>query len=417
MEDRRTESEKINIYNYLTLLVSYRRFIFLNLVGVCLIVLIISFVLPSWYVATTTILPPGGDAISMGLASSVLGSVSGLATSLSLPFMATPSDIIAAILRSRVVGQAVIEKENLLEAFDTKSMERALRELSSHTVVTVTDEGLISLSYEDKDRNRAARVANRFMEETDRINQQSSSSQAKSARIFIEERLAKTQNDLSLAEENLKRFQEENKTILLDEQMKAAIDKAAELKAQMVSSEIKLNVLSKTLSPNHPQIRTLRSEVDEIKRQLEILETGNRDQASSGEKTVMDLPFAQVPALGLKLGRLVREVKIQEAVFELLTQQYEQYKIQETKDTPTIQVLDRAVPPERRAKPKRVILVGISGILSIFSSLVFIFGMEYFRQSKKTNPETIERLEFLLSAWRKDASDLRKKIFFKRKSP
>jgi tyrosine-protein kinase Etk/Wzc len=417
MEDRRAESEKINIYNYLTLLVSYRRFIFLNLVGVCLIVLIISFVLPSWYVATTTILPPGGDAISMGLASSVMGSVSGLATSLSLPFMATPSDIIAAILRSRVVGEAVVQKENLMEVFDTKSMEQALRELSSRTSVTVTNEGLITLSYEDKDRIRAAKVANRFMEETDRINQQTSASQAKSARIFIEERLAKTQKDLSQAEENLKRFQEENKTILLDEQMKAAIDKAAKLKAQMVSSEIKLNVLGKTLAYTHPQIRSLKSEIDEIKRQLEILETGNQDQASSGEKTVMDVPIAQVPALGLKLGRLVREVRIQEAVFELLTQQYEQYKIQETKDTPTIQVLDRAVPPERRAKPKRAFLVGMSGILSLFASLVFIFGLEYFRQSKKTNPEAIERLEILMSAWRKDASDLRKKIFFRRKTP
>jgi tyrosine-protein kinase Etk/Wzc len=417
MEDRRAESEKINIYNYLTLLVSYRRFILLNLVGVCLIVLIISFVLPSWYVATTTILPPGGDAISMGLASSVMGSVSGLATSLSLPFMATPSDIIAAILRSRVVGEAVVQKENLMEVFDTKSMEQALRELSSRTSVTVTNEGLITLSYEDKDRIRAAKVANRFMEETDRINQQTSASQAKSARIFIEERLAKTQKDLSQAEENLKRFQEENKTILLDEQMKAAIDKAAKLKAQMVSSEIKLNVLGKTLAYTHPQIRSLKSEIDEIKRQLEILETGNQDQASSGEKTVMDVPFAQVPALGLKLGRLVREVRIQEAVFELLTQQYEQYKIQETKDTPTIQVLDRAVPPERRAKPKRAFLVGMSGILSLFASLVFIFGLEYFRQSKKTNPEAIERLEILMSAWRKDASDLRKKIFFRRKTP
>lgn len=417
MEDRRTEAEKINIFTYLTLLVSYRRFIFLNFIGVCLIVLIISFALPSWYVATTTILPPGGDAVSMGLASSVMGSVSGLATSLSLPFMATPSDIIAAILRSRVVGQVVIEKENLMEVFDTKSMEQALRELSSHTTVTVTDEGLISLSYEDKDRTRAARVANRFMEETDRINQQTSASQAKSARVFIEERLAKTQKDLSQAEENLKRFQEENKTILLDEQMKAAIDKAAELKAQMVSSEIKLNVLSKTLSSNHPQIRSLKSEIDEIKRQLEILETGNPDQASSGEKTVMNVPFDEVPSLSLKLGRLIREVKVQEAVFELLTQQNEQYKIQETKDTPTVQVLDRAVPPEGRAKPKRAFLLGISGILSLFASLVFIFGMEYFRQSKKTNPETIEKLEVLMSVWRKDASDLRKKIFFRRKTP
>ncbi len=414
MESRELKAEKVNIYAYLTTLVGYRRFIFLNLVGVCLIVAILSLLLPCWYRATTTILPPGGEALGLGAVSSLLGTAPGLATSFSLPFMATPSDIIAAILESRSVGDAVVQKENLMEAYKAKSMEKALKELFSHVLVKVTEAGLISLSYEDKDRIRAAKVANRFVEELDRINQETSASQAKNARIFIEERITQTQKELTRAEENLREFKEENKTILLNDQMKAAIEKAADLKAQLVSSEIDLNVLSKTMSPSHPQIKSLRSRINEIKKQLEILESGNQKDNSEG-KTVLDVPFAEVPALSLKLGRLVREVKIQEGVFELLTQQYEQYKIQETKDTPTIQILDRAIPPERRAKPKRALLVGLSGILSIFASLVFIFGLEYFKRSKKKNPEAIERLESLLGAWRKDVEDLKKKIFFRLK--
>jgi tyrosine-protein kinase Etk/Wzc len=257
-------------------------------------------------------------------------------------------------------------------------------------------------------------VVNSFVQEADRINRQTSSSQAKSARVFIGERLSQTERDLAQAEENLKAFQEENKTILLDDQMKAAIDKAADLKAQMISSEIELNVLSKTLSPSHPQIRSLRSEVDEMKRQLEILESGSPTGNSEG-RTVLDVPFAQVPSLSLKLARLMREVKIQEAVFELLTQQYEQYKIQESKDTPTIQVLDKAVPPETRAKPRRGILVGLAGVLSLFASTVFVFGLEYFRRSKERDPESVRKLEILLGAWRRDADDLRRKLSFRRK--
>ncbi|MCK4403459.1 MAG: hypothetical protein KAW02_00085 [candidate division Zixibacteria bacterium] len=414
MESERTEAEKVNIYTYLIILVNYRRFIFLNLVGVCLIVAIISLLLPRWYRSTTTILPPGGEALGLGAASSLMGTATGLAASFSLPFMATPSDIIAAILESRSVGEAVVQKENLMEVYKAKSMEKALKELFSHVSVKVTEEGLISLSYEDKDRIRAAKVANRFVEELDRINRKTSTSQAKNARMFIEERLAQTQKELTQAEENLREFKEENKTILLDDQMKAAIGKASDLKAQMVSSEIDLNVLSKTLSPSHPQIKSLRSRINEIKKQLEILQLGNQEEDSEG-KTVLDVPFAEVPSLSLKLARLVREVKIQERVFELLTQQYEQYKIQETKDTPTIQILDRAVPPERRAKPKRALLVGLSGILSIFASLVFIFGLEYFKRSKQKNPEAIEKLESLLGAWRKDAEDLKRKISFRHK--
>jgi len=414
MESREFEPEKVTIYTYLTILVGYRRFIFLNLVGVCLIVAVVSLLLPSWYRATTTILPPGGEALGLGMASSLMGTASGLATSFALPFMTTPSDMIAAMLKSRTVGEEVVQKEDLMIAYKTKSMENALRELFSHVLVRVTEEGLISLSYEDRDRIKAAKVANRFVEELDRINRKTSASQAKNARMFIEERLAQTQKELTRAEENLRRFQEDNKTILLDDQMKAVIEKAADLKAQMVSSEIELNVLSKTLSFSHPQIKSLRSTINEIKKQLEILQLGNQDE-NSDERTVLDVPFTQVPSLSLRLARLVREVKIQEGVFELLTQQYEQYKIQETKDTPTIQVLDRAVPPERRAKPKRALLVVFSGILSVFASTVFIFGLEYFKRSKQKNPEAIERLESLLGAWRKDVEDLKKKIPLRRK--
>jgi uncharacterized protein involved in exopolysaccharide biosynthesis len=415
VEDRESQAEKVNIYTYLAILVAYRRFIFLNLVGVCLIVALLSFLLPSWYRATTTILPPGGEAaLGLGAATSLLGAAPGFAASFSLPFMATPSDIVAAILKSRAVGEAVIKKEDLMEAYDTESMENALRELFSRVQIAVTPEGLISLSYEDRDRVRAAEVANRFMEQSDRIGRETSASQAKSARIFIEQRLAQTQEELTRAEEDLRRFQEENKTILLDDQMRASIEKAAELKAQMVSSQIELNVLSKTMSPTHPGIRSLRSKIDETRKQLEILERGKDEEDPEG-KTVLDVPFSEVPSLSLKLARLIREVKIQEGVFELLTQQYEQYKIQETKDTPTLQVLDRAVPPERRARPRRALLVGLSGVLSLFASMVFVFGLEYFKALRQRNPEGFDRFTALLGAWRRDMEDLRKKLSFKQK--
>jgi tyrosine-protein kinase Etk/Wzc len=416
MENGKTESERIDVYTYLTILVGYRRFIFFNLVTVCLIVAVISLFLPSWYSSTTTILPPGGETFGLGMASSFmgLGTASGLATSYSLPFMATPSDVFAVMLKSRAVGEEVVNKEGLRQVYKTESMERTLAELFSHLSVRVTEEGLISLSFEDRNRVRAAKVANRFVQELDRINRETNSSQAKNARIFIEERLTQTQIELTRTEESLRRFQEENKTILLDDQMKAAIEKAADLKAQMISEEIELNVLSKALSPSHPQIKSLRSKIDEMKKQLEILQLGDQKE-NPEEKTVLDVPFTNVPSLSLKLARLIREVKIQEGVFELLTQQYEQYKIQETKDTPTIQVLDKAFPPEKRARPQRALLVVLSGVLSIFASTVFIFGLEYFKRSKQRNPQAVERLESLLGAWRKDVEDLRKKLFFKRK--
>jgi len=414
MENGELESEKVDIYSYLTVLTTYRRFIFLNFLGVGVIVAIISLFLPNWYRATTTILPPERETLSLGATSSLLGAASGLATSLSLPFMATPSDVIAAILKSRTVAEAVVEKENLMQVYKTKSKEAALKELFSRMTVNVASEGIVSLSYEDIDRTRSAKVANRYVAELDRVNRETSTSKAKNARMFIEGRLEETRKDLNQAEENLRKFQEENKTLVLDEQMKMAIEKAADLKAEMVSSEIELNVLSKTMSSSHPQIQSLRSRINEMKRQLGVLQLGNQKENAEG-KTVLDVPFTEVPSLSLQLARLVREVKIQEKVFEVLTQQFEQQKIEESKDTPTIQVLDKAVPPERKIKPKRAILVGVSGMVSLLASTIFVFGLEYFQRSKKRNPKRAEKLETLWGFWRRDVEDLKRKISFKQK--
>ena len=407
------DEEKIDIYSYLTVLIKYRRFIFLNLVAVCIIVAIISLVLPPWYTARTTILPPEKEGSLLSLSSSLLG---GLIPSpeMSLPFMATPSDILATILKSRTVGEKIIEKEDLKKIYKAKTSDDALKELKSHLKIVVGSEGVISLEFEDKDRLRASRVANLFVEELDEINRKTNASQAKSTRVFIEERLAQTQKDLTLTEEDLKSFKEKNKAIALDEQIKSIIQGAADLKAQLVLGEIQLNVLKRNMSDSHPQVQQLRSKINEIKKQLDLLELGN-SKTIKGEGKALDVPFSDVPSLSLELARLTREVKIQEAVFELLTQQYEQAKIQEAKDTPTVQVLDKASPPEKRSKPKRAALVGMAAVASLFLSLIFVFGLEYFKKSKAKNPEEFKKIENLFSALNEDIKDLKKVFFFSRK--
>ncbi|MCJ7578601.1 MAG: Wzz/FepE/Etk N-terminal domain-containing protein, partial [candidate division Zixibacteria bacterium] len=127
------EKEKISLYSYLSVIVGYRRFILLNFLGVCVAVAILSLFLPSWYSANTTILPPQREKLGLGLVSSLAGGISEFGTSMSLPLMVSPSDVIAAILKSRSVALAVIEKEDLMKTYHTKTKEDALRELFSHT--------------------------------------------------------------------------------------------------------------------------------------------------------------------------------------------------------------------------------------------------------------------------------------------
>lgn len=405
------EEERINLYDYLSVLVKYRRFIFFNFILVCFTVALLSLLLPDWYRAKTTLLPPEKGSLGIGIPSSLLGEFSVL-SGMSLPMAVTPSDVFAAILKSRAVVEPVIQKENLFEIYKVYKMEKGLKEFHSHLQVRVESEGLISIEFEDKNRERAARVANLLVEELDRVNQMTSTSKAKNARIFIEERLNQTQAKLKAAEDSLKIFQERNKAIVLDEQMRSSVQTAAELKAQMISAEIEMNVLGKNMSPNHPQIKQLKFRIKEIRRQLEILESGSPD--SSGNM-VLGVPFSQAPALSMELVRLTRELKIQEALFELLTQQYEQYKIEETKDTPTVQVLDKASPPEMKYRPKRAKLVLIAGIAGLFLSLVFSFGLEYVERTKRRRPEDFKKLEEMISVVRKDLAGLKTIITFRKK--
>ena len=311
-----------------------------------------------------------------------------------------------------VIVDSVIQKENLLKVYGVNKMEDGLKEFFSHLQVKVENEGIISIEFEDKNRERAARVANLLVEELDRVNQMTNTSKAKSARIFIEERLNQTQSNLKAAEDSLRSFQERNRAIVLDEQMRALVKGAAELKAQLISSEIEMNVLSKNMSPNHPQIQLLKSKINEIRKQLETLESGS--QSSKGNKA-LGVPLTQAPSLSLELVRLMREVKIQETLFELLTQQYEQYKIEETKDTPTVQILDKASPPEKKAKPKRAMMVLIAGVASLLLSVIFSFGLEYIDKAKKRQPEDFKRVEEMISVVRKDLAGLKNIINFRKK--
>ncbi len=403
---------RINLLEYLMVLVRYRRFIFLNSLAVCLIVGSISLLLPSWYTATTTLLPPEKETPFIGLTASILGGFSG-ASEMSLPLMATPSDIIAAILRSRSVGEKVIEKAGLMEVYRTTSKEQALKELATRIKVKVTEEGMVSLDFEDRDRERAAEVANLFIQEADRISRTASTSRARNTRLFIEKRMERTRKDLTRAEEDLREFQELHKTISLDEQMKTAIQTAADLRAEMVMDEIELNVLSQNLSFSHPQIQRLRSKIFQIRKQLDKLEFGDQESAPD-ENQVLDVPFSEVPKLSLELARLTRDLKIQEAIFELLSQQYEEAKIQEAKDTPTIQVLDRAVPPEKRSRPRRAMMVVMAAVASLFVGTVFVFGLEYLKALQKENPEGFKRIEEAFSALREDLQHI-KGLFLKSK--
>jgi tyrosine-protein kinase Etk/Wzc len=395
-----------NLWDYLAVIIKWRRVIIANFLIVAVIVAVISLFLPPWYEARTTILPPERESGSLGLSAGLLGGLGATflgGGGMALPTFATLSDVYAAILKSRRVAERVVEINNLMELFDTESMTTALETLKSHLSVTVGKEGIITLAYEDKDPVRAAQVTNSFVEQLNTVNQEVNISKAKSTREFIEERLRQTKEDLRTAEENYKQFQEKHRAISLDDQVRAQISYAAQLEGELVMAEIELGVLRKTLSNSHQEVRQQRARIEEIKKQLRILDQGG--QGSNPEAAIgTKIPFSEAPTLGLELARFARELEVQGTVFEMLTQQYEQAKIQENKDTPTVNVLDRAYPPEERVRPARAQLVALAGAISIFITILAVFFVEYLYRVKREKPETWERISGMTASLKGDLS-------------
>lgn len=393
--------KEVGFWEIIAIFIKWRRLLAVSFLAAAVLTLIVSLFLPNWYTSRALLFPPQQETGGMGLSSLLSGGLSGLlsgGSKMSLPTFATPSDIYASVLKSRKVSETVIARHDLIKYYGTKKMEKTIMEFSGHLGVKVEPDGMISLSFEDKDPQKAAAIMISLIDILNKVNSEASASQAGATRRFIEERLDQSKLDLAKAEDDYRDFQLKNKAISLDDQMKAVIGSLAELKGQQALAEIELGVLRRTFLAGHTSILQQEAKIDEIKKQIKILEDGSPDSV----REALSIPVSAAPNLGLELVRLTRELKIQETIFELLTQQYEQAKIQEKKDTPSIQTLDSPSIPEKKSRPKRTILALMAGILSVLMSTVAVFGKEFVDRQKRANTETYQHLEKIQGTLRED---------------
>jgi uncharacterized protein involved in exopolysaccharide biosynthesis len=214
--------------------------------------------------------------------------------------------------------------------------------------------------------------------------------EASRQRLFIAERMSETERELRRAEELLRQFQETNKVVALPEQARGAAETAAQLKGEIMASEVQLEVMRKFATDANPEVIKLNQRIQELKRHLSSMQYGKglvlpaENRHPSEPRAEIHIPFAQVPELGLELTRLMREVKVQETVYTLLTQQLEQAKIAEARDMPTVQALDTAVPADRKSKPKTVLNMAIAGLTSLFMGILLAFFLEYLASVKQS---------------------------------
>jgi uncharacterized protein involved in exopolysaccharide biosynthesis len=341
---------------------------------------------PKYYESTATLIAPkeaAGGALLGGLGGLVSSGMIQQMSGVSLPSFSPNRDLLISVLKSRTVGEAIVAEFKLQERYRATYLEDAIKRLQGLTTIAVSKEGLISVQVEDTDPEIAARMANYYVELLDRLVSRYGSSEAGRQRGFLTEQLAQAKTTLDEAEQAMRRFQERNRAIVLQEQTRGAIEAAARLKGEIIAAEVQLQVMRNFATESNPDIVALRKRIDEMQRYLNEMQYGGNIPAPGArgrDRTDFGVPFAKVPEVGLELARLTREVKVQETLVTLLTQQLEQARLGEAKDIPVVQKLDRAVPAQRHIRPRLSVNLSIAAAVSLSLGIFGAFVREYSRR-------------------------------------
>ncbi|WP_337864978.1 GNVR domain-containing protein [Ignavibacterium sp.] len=337
-----------------TILVNWKRIITITVSSTLILFLIFMFVYPHTYKSTVIILPPEKSSSFMGLSS--LLAQQNMTSLLSPSLSNASSQLYAEILKSRTASMYVINKLGIQKEYGEGDINVAANKLSKDLDIEITKEGLIKVSVEyssryfplmiddlTKVKKKSANLTNTFVEALDNINREKLTSKSKKVRIFLEHQIAQTRTTLDSVESALQDFQKNNKTISLPDQLKASLENAAKLKAEIAQTEIELGLMKFNIKQDDKIYQSLLRKLEQLKQQYENIESGNADYL---------LSFERIPSLGKQLTSLLREVKIQNEIYIFLQQQFYKEKIEENRDLPTVDVLDPAIPPNRPVSPR-----------------------------------------------------------------
>lgn len=330
---------------------------------VSILAVIASLLMPVWYKSTVVILPPSSQ--NSFSASSIIGQL-GFGG-----FLGDAEDVnrFMALLKSRTIMEKIAHKYDLQNIYQAEDMETTLRALEGNMSFEIGEENQLVCSILDKDQERVAEMANYIAQCLDSMNIAFYTGQAGNTRKFIESRVFMTLDSLNTLEKELTDLMRNEKIMSLEDQVSVAISKAADIKAEIMSKEIEFEVARKTISANNAQIQRLQLELNTLKNKYQ-------DEFFSDKGDGLTPNLAAVPELGIKFLRLRRQSEYYIKVLEFLGPQYEQSKIEEAKEIPTLQILDPAVRPEKKEKPRRARMVIVAFLVALGGSIfgAYIYG-------------------------------------------
>lgn len=373
----------------LRLLWSDRRLLFRACIFGALISAGLVLLIPLRYEATTQLMPPDGQAgMGMAMLSALAvrsGSLGGLAGD--MLGVRNSGALFVGILESRTVQDRLIEQFDLRRDYGTPRMEDARNALAARTRVTEDRKsGIISITVTDHDAHRAAALAQAYINALDLLVEHVSTSAARRERLFLEERLRAVKLDLDGAAQKFSEFASKNTAIDIPAQSKAMVEAAATLQGQFIAGESELRGLEAVYTEKNVRVREARARVTELRSQLGKLGGDGTSYAGSKSDSSLYPAIRQLPLLGVTYADLYRKTKIQETVFELLTQQYELAKVQEAKEVPSVKVLDTAVVPTKKSYPPQLLFTAGGTALAFLGACAWILGKQAWNGMDSEDP-------------------------------
>lgn len=359
---------------------------------------LVAFLIPARYESTSRLMPPDNQSGS-GLAAAVTAMSGGMGGSGGLAGMAgdllglkSTSDIFVGILGSRTSQDKLIQQFDLKKLYWDRRMEDAREDLARHTSISVDRKSqIITIAVTDRSPQRATAMAQAYVEELNYLVAELSTSSARRERIFLEGRLQGVSRDLETAEREFSQFASKNTAIDIKEQGKAMVEAAATLQGRLIAAQSEMEGLRQIYADNNVRVRSVKARIDELEHQLEKIGGKNESTSNlSGQQGDSFYPsIRKLPLLGVEFADLYRQTKVQEAVFETLTKEYELAKVQEAKEIPTVKVLDVANIPDKRSYPPRLLIIFVGTVLGLIAAGAWVFGSELWEGTEASDPRKV----------------------------
>lgn len=379
------EEIEYGLMDLLIVLAKHKKFILGLPLVVAVVTAGVTLLVPNSYKAGTRLLPPQQAQSGAAALLSQLGGVAGAAAGAT--GIKSPNDVYVGMLKSRTVADKIITRFDLRKAYDTDSQEKARKILEENTSITSGKDGLMTIEVEDERQKLVAGMANGYVEELLKLTKVLAVTEAAQRRMFFERQLEIAKNNLAAAEMTLSSSLDSRGVLSVDGASRAIIETVGRLRAQISAKEIQLSSMSAFVTTTNPEYKRAHEELLGLKAELSKLENG-RPEAPAGPK---QLANRQV---GLENIKILRDVKYFQMLYELLAKQYEVARLDEAKDSSIIQVLDAAVEPEQKSKPRRAIIVVLAAVLALFAAMVGAFVMEARKRAMQSQGGAAQWNEF-----------------------